>query len=213
MSELDSLYQELILEHYKHPRNKEPLEGRFITHENPSCGDTLRLKIEWDGSDRIHRVVFDGHGCAISTASASIITELLAGKTRGEALELCHRAIAFLRGDSGETTVLPVRAAGLGVRARPQTSSSGSIGEPANPAHRPRAGSPHSNGPFVGSSQPPTLQADSQRPQTEYTPPSSSGDLSDLGDLKALEGVRLFPLRVKCATLPWHGIEKELEEK
>ncbi len=85
MNELDILYQELILEHYKHPRNKEPLEGNLILHENPSCGDSLRLKIEWNGSDQIRRVVFDGHGCAISIASASIMTELLSGKTRSEA--------------------------------------------------------------------------------------------------------------------------------
>jgi NifU-like protein involved in Fe-S cluster formation len=55
MSELDALYQELILEHYKHPRNKVTLEGSFITHENPSCGDSLRLKIEWDQADPVRR--------------------------------------------------------------------------------------------------------------------------------------------------------------
>ena len=89
MGELDSLYQEVILDHTKRPRNYRAMEGadRHAEGYNPLCGDkfTLYLKLE---DDRIVDVSFQGTGCAISTASASILTETLKGKTRAEAESL-----------------------------------------------------------------------------------------------------------------------------
>ena len=89
MSELRSLYQEIILEHNKKPRNFGKLAGATRTLEgyNPLCGDhyTLYLKIE---DDKIIDITFEGAGCAISKASASVMTTLVKGKTRDEAQKM-----------------------------------------------------------------------------------------------------------------------------
>ena len=84
--DLRELYQDIILDHGRHPRNFRALDGasHFAHGHNPLCGDkvTVYLKIE-DG--RIGAVSFEGHGCAISTASASLMTEILTDKTLAEA--------------------------------------------------------------------------------------------------------------------------------
>jgi nitrogen fixation NifU-like protein len=86
VSDLRALYQEIILEHNKSPRNFRKLDGadRILEGFNPLCGDhyTLYLKLE---GDRIADVTFQGSGCAISKASASVMTTLLKGKTTEEA--------------------------------------------------------------------------------------------------------------------------------
>jgi nitrogen fixation NifU-like protein len=86
MSELASLYQEVILDHNKRPRNFHPMEN--ADHQangyNPLCGDKVTIYLHMVG-DRIADISFQGSGCAISTASASILTETLKGKTRAEA--------------------------------------------------------------------------------------------------------------------------------
>ncbi len=86
MGELDSLYQEVILDHTKRPRNFHAMEGadRHAEGYNPLCGDKLTIYLKLEG-ERISDVSFQGTGCAISTASASILTETLKGKTRAEA--------------------------------------------------------------------------------------------------------------------------------
>jgi nitrogen fixation NifU-like protein len=85
-SELSDLYQELILDHKRHPRNfrEMPEATRAVDGHNPLCGDHLRLYVHLDG-DRIADVSFIGNGCAISVASASMLTENLKGKTVAEA--------------------------------------------------------------------------------------------------------------------------------
>jgi nitrogen fixation NifU-like protein len=140
MSDLRELYQEVILDHTKRPRNFGPLE--HATHRaqgyNPLCGDQLALFLEIaDG--RVRDVRFAGKGCAISTASASLLTEALRGKTTDEAHELFTRF------------------------------------------HR-----------------------------VVTTPPDEEVDLSELGKLAVLAGVREFPMRVKCASLAWHTLEAAL---
>ena len=89
MSELGSLYQEIILDHCKRPRNFGPLPGTPHVAEgyNPLCGDKVKIYVAVAG-DRIERVAFEGAGCAISTASASLLTEALTGKSLAEAQEL-----------------------------------------------------------------------------------------------------------------------------
>ena len=92
MSLLSDLYQEVILDHNRRPRNYGSLEeptGKAEGH-NPLCGDRVTVYIKMDG-DRISAVTFEGTGCAISTASASIMTEVLQGKTLAEAHELFHK--------------------------------------------------------------------------------------------------------------------------
>jgi nitrogen fixation NifU-like protein len=86
---MDALYREYILDHYKNPRNFGELETRDAEFEdrNPLCGDELGVHIRLDG-DRISEIRFHGHGCAISQATASIISEELVGKTVPEIAKL-----------------------------------------------------------------------------------------------------------------------------
>jgi nitrogen fixation NifU-like protein len=86
---LDEVYQELILDHYKSPRCKGVLlnPDRKIDLNNPLCGDQISLTLKFSG-DTISEIAFDGHGCSISQATASIMAELLRGKTKEEARRL-----------------------------------------------------------------------------------------------------------------------------
>lgn len=86
MSDLRDLYQEVILDHSKKPRNFRALPGASHQAEgfNPLCGDRVTIFLKLDG-DRVSEVAFQGSGCAISTASASLMTEALKGKTADEA--------------------------------------------------------------------------------------------------------------------------------
>jgi nitrogen fixation protein NifU and related proteins len=92
MSNLDSLYQEIILEHNRRPRNFRVMEGadRVVEGRNPLCGDALTLWVRFDG-DVVVDASFQGSGCAISKASASLMTEAVKGKTRAQAGELFAR--------------------------------------------------------------------------------------------------------------------------
>ena len=80
--ELDSLYQEVILDHYKHPLNKglSATYGAQVHHVNPSCGDEITLNITLSG-ETVANVSWDGVGCSISQASVSILSDLVLGKT------------------------------------------------------------------------------------------------------------------------------------
>ncbi len=92
MSDLTDLYQEVILDHNRRPRNFRAMDEATRTQEgfNPLCGDRLTLYVKLDG-DRISDVSFQGTGCAISKASASLMTDALKGKTVGEARALFDR--------------------------------------------------------------------------------------------------------------------------
>ena len=88
----DDLYQELILDHSKRPRNYGTLEGEGCTHvhgDNPSCGDEIDLPVRF-GSDKVEEIRFTGSGCAISQASAPMMTQKLKGKPVAEAERLMH---------------------------------------------------------------------------------------------------------------------------
>ena len=99
MSDLDSLYQEIILEHNRKPRNFGALEGadRTIEGRNPLCGDELSLQLKLEG-DTIADVKFTARGCAISRASASMLTGAVKGKSREEAERLGARVHQLLTG-------------------------------------------------------------------------------------------------------------------
>lgn len=103
--ELDALYQEVILDHCKHPRNFHPLEGADRNAEgyNPLCGDKVKIYLKLENG-RISDISFQGSGCAISTASASILTETLKGKTIAEAeglFETFHDLVTGKKGGPG----------------------------------------------------------------------------------------------------------------
>jgi nitrogen fixation NifU-like protein len=92
MSDLTDLYQEVILDHNRRPRNFRSIDAATRTQEgfNPLCGDRLTVYVTLD-ADRISDVAFQGVGCAISKASASLMTEALKGKTVAEARALFER--------------------------------------------------------------------------------------------------------------------------
>jgi nitrogen fixation NifU-like protein len=100
MSDLRDLYQETILDHYKRPRNFGELAApdRRAEGHNPLCGDQIDVFVRLDG-DRLGEVAFTGSGCAISTASASLMTEAVKGKSLAEAERLFERFHELLTGD------------------------------------------------------------------------------------------------------------------
>lgn len=103
MSDLRALYQEVILDHSKRPHNFRAMDGATSQAQgyNPLCGDKVRLYVKLEG-DRIADISFQGSGCAISTASASILTETLKGKTRAEAEALFQRFHGLVTGKAEE---------------------------------------------------------------------------------------------------------------
>ena len=141
MSDLRELYQEVILDHNRRPRNFRAIEGanRHAEGYNPLCGDrlSLYLKVE-DGM--IKDASFQGSGCAISKASASMMTDSVKGKTLEEVEELFARFHAMITRAPDEPT-------------------------------------------------------------------------EDLGKLSVLAGVRQFPVRVKCASLPWHTLKSAVDSR
>ena len=87
---MDDLYRELILDHYREPRNKGILDPADISYEedNPLCGDRIHLYLRMNGDNRVMDVAWDGEGCAISMASASMLSEEIKGKTLDELRQL-----------------------------------------------------------------------------------------------------------------------------
>lgn len=134
--QLRELYQELILDHARHPRHFGKLAD--ATHSadgvNPLCGDKLTLYLRVGEDNRIEAAGFEGVGCAISVASASLLTESVVGKHADEVLADGDALIARLTGNA------------------------------------------------------------------------DTDDANDFDKLRALEGVKEFPARVKCATLPWRAL-------
>jgi nitrogen fixation NifU-like protein len=144
--ELRDLYRELILDHARSPRHFGKLADATHSAEgiNPLCGDKLKMYFAIDADNTISDARFEGSGCAISVASASLLTETVIGLDT-------HRALQFF-------AAMVKRLAG----------------------------------------------------RTEDGKYGGAIDDIDLGKLRALEGVREFPSRVKCATLAWHALNSAL---
>ena len=145
---LNELYREVILDHYRAPRHHDHLAAPTATAQgnNPLCGDEVTVEITLDG-DVVTAIGAIGVGCSISQASASMMSEAVAGRTRAEVDELVRKFKVMMSiADSAEAVVDPDR-------------------------------------------------------------PGAS-----LGDLEALQGVRKFPVRIKCADLPWTTLEQALED-
>lgn len=146
--ELQDLYRELIIDHARSPRHFGKLPDATHTAEgiNPLCGDKLKMYFRIDTDDRISDARFEGSGCAISVASASLLTDMVIGLNTDEALKYFSALVTRLAG---------------------------------------------------------VQSADND----------NAGDGINLGKLRALEGVREFPSRVKCATLAWHALNSAIQRK
>ena len=123
MPGLEDLYREIILDHYRTPRNRGELESppaiRTDGH-NPLCGDKLKLYLDLDSDDIIRDVAFEGSGCAISVASSSLMTEHAKGASIGEIDALFERVHDMLTGDDmGDLESLDKLAVLSGVREYP----------------------------------------------------------------------------------------------
>lgn len=96
---LDDLYREVILDHYRNPRNKHGLDGASIelTHNNPLCGDEITIRVLVDG-ETVKDVAYEGQGCSISQASASMLTELVKGKPLRDVEDLIVQFRAMMAG-------------------------------------------------------------------------------------------------------------------
>ncbi|MDP8985992.1 MAG: SUF system NifU family Fe-S cluster assembly protein [Pseudomonadota bacterium] len=118
--EINELYRDVILDHNRRPRNYGVLESADASVEgyNPLCGDRLTVQLKMAGED-IADIRFEGQGCAISTASASLMTEAVKGKTRADALALFGRVHQLLTDDAAPSDTLGKLAALSGVRQYP----------------------------------------------------------------------------------------------
>ena len=120
--ELNSLYQEVILDHYKRPHHKGLVAGDIqVHHINPSCGDEITLSLKVDG-DKIANVSWDGVGCSISQASVSIMSDLLIGKKINEASSVLDSFVEMMQSkgqNEGDEEVLEDGVALAGVSKYP----------------------------------------------------------------------------------------------
>ena len=91
LSKLDSLYMAVVADHSKHPHHQGQIEDvDQIQLNNPTCGDVIQLSVKFDENDRVEDIAFVNSGCTISTASASMMTDAVLGKTKEQALELAE---------------------------------------------------------------------------------------------------------------------------
>jgi nitrogen fixation NifU-like protein len=97
--DLDALYQEIILDHYRNPHHaglREPYEAE-VHHVNPTCGDEVTLRVQLDG-DRVEDVSYDAEGCSISQAATSVMADLVIGKPLAEALATQEAFLQLMQG-------------------------------------------------------------------------------------------------------------------
>ncbi len=97
---MDDLYRELIIDRYKNPHFRGTLDPHDITFEddNPLCGDHIRMDLRLDGDNRVSEVAFDGHGCAISQATADLLAESVLGKTLDEVKQINKKDVLDMLG-------------------------------------------------------------------------------------------------------------------
>jgi len=113
---LSSVYSEIILDYYRHPRNKGTLEHAQISAKdsNPLCGDIIEMQLELDKNNSVRDVRFNGQGCAISQASASMLTELVKGKTIDDVRKISKEEILSLIG--GQLSAVRLKCALLSLK-------------------------------------------------------------------------------------------------
>jgi nitrogen fixation NifU-like protein len=132
MDNLDELYQEVILDHARNPRNYGELSGadQHVHADNPTCGDELTLHLEYDDAGNLSGLTFTGQGCAISQASASLMTQKIKGLDKEDVLAMVRRFIEMLTAEQEKD--LPAGDGDLavfkGVREYPQRVKCATLG-------------------------------------------------------------------------------------
>jgi len=120
--ELNSLYQEVILDHYKRPHHKGLVAGDIqVHHINPSCGDEITLSLKLAG-DKVGQITWEGQGCSISQASVSILSDLLKDKSKSEAAAILEAFVNMMQSkgqDQGDEKMLEDAVALSGVSKYP----------------------------------------------------------------------------------------------
>ena len=113
---MSSIYSEIILDYYRYPRNKGSLSHPQIqaSDSNPLCGDIVEMQLELDEKNTVKDVKFNGQGCAISQASASMLTELVKGKTVDDVRKISKEDVLSLRG--GQLTAVRLKCALLSLK-------------------------------------------------------------------------------------------------
>ena len=113
---MSSVYSEIILDYYRHPRNKGTLDHPQISSKdsNPLCGDIIEMQLELDKNNSVREVRFNGQGCAISQASASMLTELVKGKKIDEVRKISKEEILSLIG--GQLSAVRLKCALLSLK-------------------------------------------------------------------------------------------------
>jgi nitrogen fixation NifU-like protein len=103
-TEIEELYQEVILDHSRRPRNFGELPGAavLVHGDNPACGDEIHLAVKFDANGGLEDIKFSGHGCAISQASASLMTMKLKGKSRTEVMEMLRAFHDLVTADTSD---------------------------------------------------------------------------------------------------------------
>ena len=119
-AQLSALYQEIILDHYRRPRNKGTLEAadEHVEIRNPLCGDEVELEVKFEG-DTVADLRFTGKGCSISQASASMMTQAVKGKSRDEAAAIFPQFHRLVHGDAPADKTLGELRAMAGVSRFP----------------------------------------------------------------------------------------------
>jgi nitrogen fixation NifU-like protein len=119
---MDSMYQEIILDHYKHPHGKGLRDGDAeVHHVNPTCGDEITLRVRLDG-DTVADISYESQGCSISQASASVLNDLVVGKSVGEAQRIQEAFLELMQSKGqaeGDEEVLEDAIAFAGVSKYP----------------------------------------------------------------------------------------------
>ena len=103
LSKLDSLYMAVVADHSKHPHHQGKIEDvEQINLNNPTCGDVISLSVKFDQEDKVADIAFVNSGCTISTASASMMTDAVLGKTKTEVLELAEVFSHMVQGEKDQ---------------------------------------------------------------------------------------------------------------
>lgn len=184
MPGMEDLYREIILDHYRSPRNKGELPvppAHPVTGYNPLCGDEVTLYLDVDGGV-LKDIKINGQGCSISQSSASLMSTVVKARTLSEVRDLLASFKAMMSIREGTLSDQQGGDPGAGAQlfAVPDGAPSASAAQDA-------AG----GGADAG---------------------HSPATIEDLGELAALQGVVKFPVRIKCATLPWNTLLQGLDE-